>query len=73
MKKLTQEQKILNSLREGDVTQEMVKAAHGISRLAARIYDLKEQGYDITKRMVIVKNRFGEKCSVAKYTLNEVV
>ena len=42
----------------------------GIYRLGARVWDLKhKRGYVITKQMVVVKNRFGEKCRVAQYRL----
>ena len=38
-------------------------------RLAAVVYDLKDEGYDIKTDIVKSKNRFGEKVSFAKYTL----
>ena len=42
----------------------------GVYRLGARIYDLKhKKGVKITKRMIDVPNRFGEKCKVAQYRL----
>ena len=41
----------------------------GILRLASRISELKTDGYIIEKEMISVKNRFGEKCSVARYRL----
>lgn len=41
----------------------------GILRLASRISELKSDGYVIEKEMISVKNRFGEKCSVARYRL----
>lgn len=43
----------------------------GVERLAARISDLKEDGHPIVKNMVVVKNRFGDKCRVAQYRLVE--
>lgn len=41
----------------------------GILRLASRISELKSDGYVIEKEMISIKNRFGEKCSVARYRL----
>jgi len=41
----------------------------GCYRLSARIKDLKDMGYNITKTMITVKNQFGEKCKVARYEL----
>lgn len=42
----------------------------GIYRLGARVWDLRhKRGYRISKEMVEVKNRFGEKCRVAQYRL----
>lgn len=43
----------------------------GIYRLGARIYDLKKQGLPIRRGNMGVLNRFGEKCYVAKYILEE--
>ena len=43
----------------------------GIMRLSARIYDLRQAGYDIHAEIVPVENRHGEKVHVARYTLNE--
>lgn len=44
----------------------------GIYRLGARIFDLKREGLNIRSGMVGVMNKFGEKCNVAKYTLERV-
>ena len=41
----------------------------GILRLASRVSDLKRQGYNIQSKMVVVKNRWGETCCVARYRL----
>ena len=41
----------------------------GILRLASRISDLRRQNIKIDREMVTVKNRFGEDCCVARYTL----
>ena len=41
----------------------------GIYRLGARIFDLKNQGYDIVTENKTVLNRFNEGCRVALYRL----
>ena len=40
----------------------------GIMRLASRITDLRREGYAIDRKMVKVRNRFGEECYIARYT-----
>ena len=42
---------------------------YGVYRLAARISDLRKDGYDIETTSKFVKNQFGEKCKVAEYIL----
>lgn len=42
----------------------------GVFRLAARINDLKADGYRIRSGMVTVQNRFGEDCRVARYSID---
>jgi hypothetical protein len=41
----------------------------GCYRLSARIYDLKEDGYNIVTKTVGVKNRYDEVVHVAQYSL----
>lgn len=41
----------------------------GITRLASRVHDLKRFGVPVEKEMVNVKNRKGETCRVARYTI----
>lgn len=43
----------------------------GIERLASRIHELRQNGFDIRSTRVSVYNRFGEKCIVAKYILDK--
>ena len=42
---------------------------YGCMRLSARIFDLRELGYDIDKENITVKTRHG-KTKVARYRLN---
>lgn len=43
----------------------------GCYRLGARIYDLRQGGHHITRRMVSAKNRYGESVSYAEYRLED--
>ena len=44
---------------------------YGITRLSARIKDLRDKGYDIETVMVETETRFGESCRYARYVLHE--
>ncbi len=59
-----------NALSEEE-TWEYVLREFGCLRLASRISELKKQGYKINRRMIKVKNRSGEPCYVAEYSLSE--
>ena len=68
--KPTQNQRILDYIAEfGSITQLEALQDLGVMRLASRISDLKRQGYPITSKTEVVKNRFGEKCRVKRYRL----
>jgi hypothetical protein len=41
----------------------------GVTRLSARILELKEKGYDIDGVFVEVTNRYGDTCNVKRYFL----
>lgn len=42
---------------------------YGITRLSARIKELRDKGYDIETVMVETTTRFGESCRYARYIL----
>lgn len=68
---LTQCKRILAHLREhGSITQMEATNEYGITRLGARVWDLKRQGYNIEKTMESGQNRYGESTTYARYTLN---
>lgn len=72
MDKVSQNMKILHHLEDiGKITVLEAIQQYGITRLSGRIWDLRAQGYPIVKTMVVVKNRYGEDCRVAQYTLAE--
>lgn len=71
-KRPTQALRILGYMREfGSITQYEALADLGCMRLASRISELRTSGYAIKKQMIKVKNRYGESCSVAQYSLAE--
>lgn len=43
----------------------------GIMRLAARVSDLKKEGYPIRRKMVSAKNRYGETICFAEYRMED--
>lgn len=72
--KPTQNQRILDYISEfGSITQLEALQDLGVMRLASRISDLKRQGYNITSSIDVVKNRYGEKCRVKRYSLIDEV
>lgn len=66
----SQTARVLSWLEQGKpLTSELALSALGIARLAARIQDLRDAGHTIHTRTITVRNRFGERCRVAEYTL----
>ncbi|MCF7949884.1 MAG: helix-turn-helix domain-containing protein [Spirochaetia bacterium] len=65
----TQTDEILEHLQNHTGITTLQSYRKGITRLSARIYDLKQSGYNIDSAYVTVKNRYGTKCSVKKYFL----
>ncbi len=67
---ISQCKRVLDWLSLGKpITAEVAKNELGIARLAARIADLRNAGHIIHAKTIKVKNRFGEDCRVAEYTL----
>lgn len=54
--------------RYGSITDIEAYADLGIRRLAARISDLKDRGYDIKTVSETGKNRFGKKTHYSRYS-----
>lgn len=60
--KETQSERVLNYIDErGSITTLDAFRDLGITRLAARIHDLRREGIDIYGEMIEEENRFGEK------------
>ena len=67
-----QNDRIIDYMREfGSITQIQALSDLGVMRLASRISDLRSLGYPITSEIVAVKNRYGEKCHIKRYSLAE--
>lgn len=72
MGKMTHCERILRYMRTfGGITTLEAFTDLGISRLSARIADLKDGGYRIDGETVAVKNRYGDTCRVMRYKLIE--
>lgn len=67
---MSQNGRIIDYLtRHGSITQLDAMRDLGIMRLGARVFDLKERGYNIQTVMVEDLNRFGELTRYARYYL----
>lgn len=55
----------------GTITPLDALADLGVMRLGARIWDLKNAGHQISRRMVSKKNRYGEVVSFSEYRLED--
>lgn len=68
----TQNQRILDYLdKYGSITQLDALNDIGVMRLASRVSDLRRRGYPIVSEMVEVKNRYGEKCRIKRYSMEK--
>ena len=68
--KITQNDKVLRHMKEhGSITTMEEFTEYGITRLAARIADLKASGYAISSAFEVGKNRYGEPVNYARYSL----
>ena len=68
--KLTQCDRIIDYLkRYGSITSWQAYADLGITQLGARIFNLKERGYEFETERVNTKNRMGEKTHYDVYRL----
>ena len=68
-KQMTQAEWVLDLLEGGmKLTPMDAFSEHGITRLAARVHELRRDGFEIETEMIEVRNRFGMKCNVAQYS-----
>lgn len=67
---MTHKDKVLRYLRKyGSITPREALESFGCMRLAARIHELREEGYTITSSTVHAENRNGEPVSFTRYRL----
>ena len=71
-RKPTQRDRVLKYIRDfGFITSWDAYSELGISQLGARIFELKERGYEFKKTRIYAKNRYGEKTHYDEYRLKE--
>jgi len=69
---MTQAHRVLDWLESGKTITTLDSFRDlGITRLAARIYELKKEGHTINKRTFKVINRWSEECHIAEYFIDE--
>lgn len=69
---MTQCEKILNHLQTiGGISAYDAVMRYGITRLSARIFDLRKDGYNIVSDTVKTKNRDGKKCQYEVFRLKK--
>ena len=69
---MSQADRVLQYLEDGNtITTLNAFKELGITRLAARVHELKRDGHNVKKNTISVTNRFDEKCAVAEYYLGE--
>lgn len=67
---MSQNEMILEYLKEnGSITTYESFTELFITRLSARIYDIKQMGYNFKEEWITKKNRYGKTVSFKKYTL----
>lgn len=70
---MTQCERIIRHLTDhGSITAAVAMSEYGIYRLAARISDLRGQGYRISSSIQTGKNRYGEATHFSVYQLEDI-
>lgn len=68
--KITQTEQVIKHLRlYGKITSWDAFREYGITRLSARIYNLRESGFNIKSEKKTTTTRLGNKTTYAEYTL----
>lgn len=72
--KITQRDRVINYIREfGSISSWEAYKDLGITQLATRIKELKEQGYEFRTEWESSTNRFGEKTDYKRYYLADMI
>ena len=67
---MTQEQMILQHLKDYEtITSWEAIQWYGVTRLSAKIYNLRKQGYKISNETMTLRNRYGKLVHFDKYKL----
>jgi len=70
----TQAGRLLEHLQAGGtITSLEAYTALGITQLAARLTDIENDGYKLSREWITVENRFNEDCRVIRYSLDTSV
>jgi hypothetical protein len=68
----TQQERVLQYIRDfGGITRAEAMSELGIANLPAVILDIRKKGVRVLTNEVESKNRYGQKITYAKYTLEE--
>lgn len=71
-KEITQETRVLNYMIDnGSITSWEAIKEFGITRLSAKIFNLRNEGYVIENEWEHTINRYGDKVKYVRYTLNK--
>ena len=71
--KITQRQRIVKYIRDfGSITSFEACADLGITQLATRIKELKDEGYKFKTEWINSKNKYGEPISFKRYFLVDI-
>ena len=69
---MTQKKRVLDYIEEfGSISSLEAFVDLGVTRLSARIYDLKKMGYEFDISSETKRNRFGEITTYARYSLKK--
>lgn len=72
--KITQRDRVINYIREfGSISSWEAYKDLGVTQLATRIKELKEQGYEFKTEWESSTNRFGEKTDYKRYYLADMI
>ena len=70
---MSQAAEIIEFVRDhGSITTKQAVDFLGCYRLSGRIYDIRAMGIVVEKEMVLVPNRHGKLCRVARYTIPNI-
>lgn len=69
---MSQAREIIEYVKNHGSITTMEAFGMGITRLASRVHDIKSFGITVNKEMVTVRNRKGEDCRVARYTIPNI-